>query len=180
MKNYDCIFLDRDGTLNPDPGYISSVDDFSFFNNTITSLKRMAETGNRFCIITNQSGIARGLIHQNDLDEIHSHIQSEFDKNQIPLLGIYVCPDHPEKASERRKPGPGMYLEAELEHNLNLLECLMIGDSSADMEAGEMLGMDTMLVLTGRGIETMDNLPEYVIPTFIVKDISEGAKKICL
>jgi D,D-heptose 1,7-bisphosphate phosphatase len=179
MKRYDCIFLDRDGTINPDPGYISSLEDFSFYNYTISSLKKMAEAGNRFCILTNQSGIARGLIQQNDLDEIHTFIKSEFGRHKIPLLGIYVCPDHPEQASERRKPGPGMFLEAELEHDLNLMECIMIGDSVADMEAGEMLGMDTMLVLSGRGSETMDFLPEYEMPTFIVQDLAEGALKIC-
>jgi ribonucleotide monophosphatase NagD (HAD superfamily) len=72
-----------------------------------------------------------------------------------------------------------MFLEAELEHDLNLMECIMIGDSVADMEAGEMLGMDTMLVLSGRGSETMDFLPEYEMPTFIVQDLAEGALKIC-
>jgi D,D-heptose 1,7-bisphosphate phosphatase len=180
MKNYDCIFLDRDGTLNPDPGYISTIDDYSFFNNTITSLKRMAEAGNRFCIITNQSGVARGLIQEEDLNEIHEFIRSQFEKNNIPLLGIYECHDHPDQASDRRKPGPGMFLEAEAEHNLNLMDCMMIGDSKADMSAGEMLGMDTILVLTGKGMETINFLPEYETPTYIVKDLAEGAQKICL
>ena len=134
MKHYDCIFLDRDGTLNPDPGYISSLDDFTFFDNTLPSLKKMASAGNRFCIVTNQSGINRGLIQSDDLDEIHSFIQQEFKKNGIPLLGIYVCTDHPEQATERRKPGPGMFLEAEMDHGLTLMDCLMVGDSTADID----------------------------------------------
>ena len=91
MNNYNCIFLDRDGTLNSDPGYISSLDDFSFFDFTIQALKKIAESGNQFCIITNQSGISRGLIEHESLDEIHSFIKKEFQKNQIPLLDIYVC-----------------------------------------------------------------------------------------
>jgi D,D-heptose 1,7-bisphosphate phosphatase len=179
MKKYDCIFLDRDGTLNPDSGYISSLDDFAFFGFTLQALKKLAGAGNRFCIITNQSGIARGLIQQDDLDEIHEFITFEFAKNDIPLLGIYFCPDHPEQATERRKPGPGMFLESEVEHDLNLMESIMIGDSTADMEAGEMLGMDTMLVLTGLGMKTLDFLPEYETPTFIVKDLAEGARRLC-
>jgi len=179
MKKYNCIFLDRDGTLNPDPGYISSIEQFKFFDFTLDALKKMAEAGNRFCIVTNQSGIARGMIQKEKLDEIHSFIQSEFEKNNIPLLGIYVCDDDPEQATERRKPGPGMFLEAEMDHNLELMDCLMIGDSAADIEAGEMLGMDTMLVLTGRGSETMDYLPEYQMPAYIVTDLADGAKKIC-
>ena len=91
MKDYDTIFLDRDGTINPDPGYISMLDDFQFFDFTISSLKKLADGGNRFCIVTNQSGVDRGLIEQRNLDEIHTFIQNEFQINNIPLLGIYVC-----------------------------------------------------------------------------------------
>ena len=179
MKKYDCIFLDRDGTLNPDPGYISSMDDFVFFGFTLSALRKLSKAGNRFCIVTNQSGVSRGLIKQKELDEIHEFIKDQFQQHGIPLLGIYACPDHPEQATERRKPGSGMFLEAEVDHDLSLMDCLMIGDSTADMEAGEMLGMDTMLVLTGRGMEAIDYLPEYETPTYIVKDLAEGAEKLC-
>ena len=176
---YDAIFLDRDGTLNPDPGYISSLDNFELYSFTIESLKLLSLISPYLFIVTNQSGITRGLIQSDDLDEIHSFIQQEFIKNGIPLLGIYVCTDHPEQATERRKPGPGMFLEAEMDHGLTLMDCLMVGDSTADIEAGEMLGMDTMLVLTGRGAETLNALPEYERPTYIVKDLREGARKLC-
>ena len=74
----------------------------------------------------------------------------------------------------------GMFLEAELDHDLNLMDCLMIGDSYDDMQAGEMLGMDTMLVLTGRGQDAMKNFSEYEMPTFIVQDLKQGAEKLCL
>ena len=76
MKTYDCIFLDRDGTLNSDSGYISSMEVFSFYNFTIPALKAMSKVGNRFCIVTNQSGVSRGLIKEKVLDEIHSFIKS--------------------------------------------------------------------------------------------------------
>ena len=72
-----------------------------------------------------------------------------------------------------------MFLEAELDHDLLLMDCLMIGDSIDDIRAGEMLGMDTMLVLTGRGQETMSNLLEYEMPTYIVEDLSRGVEKLC-
>ena len=64
MKDYDTIFLDRDGTINPDPGYISKLDDFQFFDFTISSLKKLADGGNRFCIVTNQSDVDLGLIQK--------------------------------------------------------------------------------------------------------------------
>ena len=179
MKKYDCIFLDRDGTLNPDPGYINSLGDYSFYNFTIPALKKLSSVSNRFCIITNQSGIARGLIQQEDLDKIHDFIKKEFEVNGIHLLDIYVCPDHPEHSTEKRKPGPGMFLEAEMDHNINLMNSLMIGDAKSDIQSGEMLGMDTMLVLTGKGEETMNILPEYEMPTYIAKDLKQGAEKLC-
>jgi len=72
-----------------------------------------------------------------------------------------------------------MFLEAEADHKLHLMDCLMIGDSMADMEAGEMLGMDTMLVLTGRGRETVDLLSSYEMPAYIVQDLAEGRKILC-
>ena len=68
MKSYDCIFLDRDGTINFDTGYISSINDFNLFDFAIPSLKKMAKSGNRFCIVTNQSGVARGLIKKKKLN----------------------------------------------------------------------------------------------------------------
>ena len=75
MKSYDCIFLDRDGTLNYDPGYISCLDDFNFFDFTINTLEKLSKSGNRFCIITNQSGVDRGIIRYESLREIHTFIK---------------------------------------------------------------------------------------------------------
>ena len=179
-KSYDCIFLDRDGTINPDPGYISKLDDFKFFEFTIPALKELSLHGNRFCIVTNQSGVERGLIHQQDLNAIHTFIKSEFKRNQIHLLEIYVCTDLPDNATERRKPGLGMFVEAEAEYDLDLMKCLMIGDSTADIQAGEMLGMETMLVLTGRGKETEKMLQDFINPNYIVSNLQEGARLLVL
>ena len=83
MLKYNCIFLDRDGTLNPDSGYISSVTNFKLFDFTISSLRQIAEIGNRFCIVTNQSGLSRGLIQKEALLEIHDFIARKFQKNAI-------------------------------------------------------------------------------------------------
>ena len=180
MKKYDCIFLDRDGTLNSDPGYISSIEDFSFFGFTILALQKMALDGNIFCIITNQSGVGRGLIKKNKLEVIHSFIKAEFKRNKIPLLDIYVCFDHPDNPSDRRKPGISMFNEAKKDHGLNLSNCLMIGDSIIDIKSGKKIGMDTMLVLTGNGKTTRRLLTKENFPKYVVNDLKEGAEVICL
>ena len=179
MKQYDCIFLDRDGTLNPDPGYINNIDKFDFYKFTIPALKKMSKNGNRFCIITNQSGLGRGIIDYGNFKKINNHIINEFRKHSIQLLDIYYCPDHPNDASTRRKPGPGMFLEAKERYNLNLMNCLMIGDSIIDIIAGEFLGIETMLVLTGKGKGTLNYVNNYHNVTYIVKNLKEGAEILC-
>ena len=174
MRIYNTIFLDRDGTLNPDPGYISSLDQFEFYDFTIPALQRLAHSGNRFCIVTNQSGVSRGLIDQGDLNKIHDYIKNEFFKYSIPLLDIYICTDHPENTSNRRKPGSEMFLEAANDHSIDLNESLMIGDSVYDIKSGKNLGMDTVLVLTGRGKDTIKESPD-VEPTLTVNDLQGAA-----
>ncbi|NOZ04665.1 MAG: HAD family hydrolase [FCB group bacterium] len=178
MKTYEAIFIDRDGTLNPDPGYINSLEQFTFYDFAIPALKLLARRGHRFCIVTNQSGVGRGIIAPRDLEKIHRYIENKFRENEIPLLGIYYCPDHPEQATIRRKPGPGMFIEAAREHQLDLTRCLMIGDAGSDVLAGAKLGMETMLVLTGRGSETMELLAKEYQPTYVVKDLLAGAHLI--
>ena len=179
MKRYDCIFLDRDGTLNPDPGYIKDINEFQFYNFTIESLIKLANNRNRFCIVSNQSGISRGLIIKEDLDKIHYYIKKEFIRYGIPLLEIIISTDHPNMATERRKPGAGMFLEAQERFNINLKKSLMIGDSCGDMESARLLGMDRMLVLTGLGMKTFSSIQKKRLPTYIVKNLRYGAEILC-
>ena len=179
MKKFDCIFLDRDGTLNPDPGYINNIMDYNFYDFTLPALKMMSKNNNRFCIVTNQSGVDRGLIPIKNLNIINDFIKREFSVNNIFLLNIYMCFDHPDNASSRRKPGSGMFLEAKKEYNLKLSKCLMVGDSIIDMEAGKNLGMETMLVLTGNGKETLKNFGYSKSITYFAENIYEGFKQLC-
>ena len=179
MNKYDCIFLDRDGTLNPDPGYINNILDFNFYDFTLPALKIMSKNNNRFCIVTNQSGVSRGLISINNLNTINKFIREKFSENRIPLLDIYMCFDHPDNASNNRKPGPGMFLKAKKEYNLKLSKCLMVGDTISDMEAGKNLGMDTMLVLTGEGKKTFKNFRQKKIISYFAENIYEGFKQLC-
>ena len=177
MNKYDTIFLDRDGTLNFDPGYINSLEQYDFFDFTLHALKQLGDAGNRFCIITNQSGIARGIVDTDALSEIHQYILNQFYENGLDLLGIYYCPDHPNDATENRKPGTGMFQQAVHDHGINLGKSIMIGDAVSDIEAGINSGMETMLVLTGKGKASQAKLRDWS-PTFIVENLLEGAQKI--
>ena len=174
MKKYNTIFLDRDGTINPDPGYISSLEQFKFYDFTFDALISLAKNKNRFCIITNQSGVSRGLINPKDLNNIHNYIKNKFMENSVPLLGVYFCIDHPDNSTLRRKPGPGMFLEASKDHKIELKNSVMIGDSKDDIQVGKDLGMDTILVLTGRGEKTITDNPD-INPTIIVDNLKKAA-----
>ncbi|MDP6500284.1 MAG: HAD family hydrolase [Candidatus Marinimicrobia bacterium] len=178
MKKYDTIFLDRDGTINPDPGYISDLNDFKFFPFTMDALKKMSKCCEQFCIVSNQSGIGRGLIDEIKLNEIHDYIRASFTENNLKLTDIYFCPDHPNDASKDRKPGTGMFDKAASDHGIEIKNSLMVGDAGSDMEAGAKLNMDTMLVLTGKGPETLQNLSNSFTPKFIVENLLVGAELI--
>ena len=178
MIKYDVIFLERDGTLNIDPGFVQNVDQFKFYDFAIPALKILSQHDNNFCIISNQSGVGRGLIDINDLRDLNAYIRREFINNQLNLLEIYNCTDHPNQASNRRKPGTGMFLEAADDHNIELKRCLMIGDSERDLIPAHILGMDTMLVLTGNGHLTLDTIEPSDKSTFVAENILEGAKML--
>ncbi len=173
MKKYDTIFLDRDGTLNKDPGYINDLKNFHLYKTTIPALKLLAKMGNRFCIVTNQSGVGRGIIQRETLEEIHQWLSNVLIENNIDLVGIYWNPDHPDRPTNMRKPQPGMFLDAAKDHEISLEDSLMIGDSLIDIKSGENLNMDTMLVLTGNGksVDTENDCS----PTYIVNDLLKGA-----
>ncbi len=176
MIKYDCIFFDRDGTVNDDPGYISKLENFKFFDFTIDAMTLLTSVTNKFIMVTNQSGVSRGIIDQSDLLKINDFIAEELTKSNIPLLKIYYCTDHPSFASQRRKPGVGMFLEASKDFDISLGNCLMIGDSVSDIEPAITLGMDSMLVLTGNGENAQYNLVDNRKPKYITKNILTGAR----
>ena len=174
-KKYDCIFLDRDGTINIDPGYISKLQDFKFFDFAITALDLLKTLTNNFIIITNQSGVSRGLILEKDLIEINDFIFEKFSKNSLELLDIYYCTDHPDNPSSRRKPGVDMFVEASEKYRLDLSKCLMIGDTKSDILPAKILGMESMLVLSGEGEKHKNSFEEQGKPDYIFKNLLLGA-----
>ncbi len=175
---YDAIFLDRDGTLNPDPGYISSLKDFKLYPFTINALQKLSSLTNHLCIVTNQSGVSRGLIEKNELEKIHSYLIESFENENISISGLYVCTDLPGANSKRRKPQPGMFMEAAENLSLSLSRCLMVGDSIQDILAGNRLNMETMLVLTGLGYKTVKKYASEINATYTVNDLMKGAEML--
>lgn len=154
MKNNLVVFLDRDGTINPDPGYISSLADYTFYEDTLDALSLLSKYSYKYVIITNQSGIARGYFSESDLQKIHDYIKIEFKKAGITLLDIYYCPHHPDDKCKCRKPGIEFFIQASIKHSIDLKKCYIIGDTLMDMGAGRDLGLKLILVRTGEGEKT--------------------------
>jgi D-glycero-D-manno-heptose 1,7-bisphosphate phosphatase len=138
------VFLDRDGTINVPaaPGeYIESWDQFRFLPKAPEAIRLLREAGTRVVVVTNQRGIALGKMSAADVEDIHRRMAAE-----APVDAVYYCP-HEEDSCDCRKPQPGMLLRAARElPGVELAECVMIGDSTSDMEAGAAAGCRLVLI----------------------------------
>ncbi len=150
------VFLDRDGTLVYPRHYPSRPEELVLYEDIGGGLRRLREAGYALVVITNQSGIARGLFDEDDLARMHTHLRGELRKRGIEVDGIYHCPHHvdgvvPELAvaCTCRKPQPGMLLRAAAELDLDLASSWLLGDILDDVEAGNRAGCSTVLVDIG-------------------------------
>jgi D,D-heptose 1,7-bisphosphate phosphatase len=147
------IFLDRDDTLIEDPGFINHPDQVKLLDGVDKSLIELRSMGYKLIVVSNQSGVARGIVSEKALGEIHDRLKQLLAEKGAPLDRIYYCPYHPDgviekyrKESDRRKPSPGMLLAAADEMDIDLTQSWMIGNSSRDVEAGLKAGCKTILV----------------------------------
>ena len=148
------IFLDRDGTLNPDPGYISSPDDFELYDNILPALAMLMKTDLPLILVTNQSGIGRGIIEEPALAEIHEKLDQNLSSAGVFLTEKYYCPHVPKDNCGCRKPKSDLFMQAKKDHDLDLATSYLIGDSLCDVNAAEAIGGYSILVRTGNGRET--------------------------
>jgi len=147
------IFLDRDDTLIEDPGYISSPDQVKLLSGAARALVELRAMGYKLVVVTNQSSVARGIVTEKVLGQIHDRLERLLAENNASLDGIYYCPYHPEgtvakyrKDSEYRKPSPGMLLAASDEMDIDLSKSWMVGNRTSDVEAGLQAGCKTILL----------------------------------
>ncbi len=147
------VFLDRDNTLIEDPGYLNDPGAVKLLPGVERAIKSLAQAGYRVVVVTNQSGIARGLITEEQLEKIHGEVRRQLAQHDTHVDAIYYCPYHPEgtvegyaRESDLRKPKPGMLLKAAKELDLDLAGSWMVGDSARDIEAGQRAGCRTVRV----------------------------------
>jgi histidinol-phosphate phosphatase family protein len=170
------VFLDRDGTLNEDPGYISNPEKVVLFPDTGDALALLKKYGFLLIVISNQSGIARGLMTIQDVEAVNEKINTLLSEFKVKIDAFYFCPAHPEFSPEEececRKPSPKLLLEAAKEFNVDLQKAYIIGDSITDVQCGKNAGIRTILVRTGNGEESISILQkENNFPTFVAENI---------
>jgi D-glycero-D-manno-heptose 1,7-bisphosphate phosphatase len=161
------VFLDRDGTLMVDVGYLSRPDQVQIFPDVRRSLIRLKEAGFQLIIVTNQSGIERGYFTESDFWSVQTSFERQLGGKLIDA--VYFCQDSPEASSERRKPSPGMLREAAENFKLDLAKSFMIGDKVSDIEAGLNAGLK-LSIFVG------DDALEAVVPNGPVRSASTFAE----
>ncbi len=162
------LFLDRDGTINREVDYLGDPDDLELIPGVADAIRRAHEAGYRVVVITNQSGIARGLFGEKDLIAIHARLDELLAAEGAAVEGYYSCPHHPDFGGERyqracdcRKPAPGLLLEAARDLDLDLARSACVGDSLRDLEAARRAGIPARyLVATGKGQDQRSGLGE--------------------
>jgi D-glycero-D-manno-heptose 1,7-bisphosphate phosphatase len=164
------VFFDRDGTLMEEVHYCGDPRQVRVYAGVSAGLRRLKDAGFRVFIVTNQSGIGRGLISEAQYRAVEEELLSQIGDGLIDAS--YFCPDVPGTASSRRKPEPGMLFEAAAQWDIDLASSYTVGDKAADVECGRKAGTKTILVLTGYGRE------QYCDPDFRVESVAQAIETV--
>jgi D-glycero-D-manno-heptose 1,7-bisphosphate phosphatase len=147
-------FLDRDGVVNVDRGYVHRLEDFEFLPGVLDAAARLSSGGWTLVVVTNQSGIARGLYSEQTYRVLTQHMEQAFARAGAPLAGVYHCPHHPEGRIAAlaiectcRKPAPGLLLQARDELGLSLPDSVLVGDRLSDLVAARRAGVGRAYLL---------------------------------
>ena len=160
------IFLDRDGTLNVDVGYLHQLKDLELYPWTVDALRLLKRAGYELVIVTNQSGMARGMIDAGFVEQCHDEMQRRLQAGGVQLDALYYCPHHPDGCVEGlnvdcrcRKPSPGMIEDAVRDLGIDPRASWVIGDKWLDVDLGVGVGARSILVRTGWGAEQEGKRP---------------------
>ncbi|HEU4684691.1 MAG TPA: lipopolysaccharide heptosyltransferase II [Nitrospira sp.] len=166
------VFLDRDGTLNEDPGYLKSASEVKLLPGAASGLARLKAAGARLVVVTNQSGIARGFLTLKDLEAVHARLQGLLEREEAPLDAIYFCPHHPDDACRCRKPARGMVDRAVAELQIDLRRSYLVGDHVRDIQLARAVGAKAILLTTAtvdeksrEALRAQDAVPDAIVPT---------------
>jgi D-glycero-D-manno-heptose 1,7-bisphosphate phosphatase len=163
-------FLDRDGVINVDSGYVYRVANFQFIPGVLGACRSLHMAGYKLIVVTNQAGIAHGYYDEQAFKEITGWMSERFREAGAPLTGVYYCPHHPcgrvarfTRECSCRKPAPGMIAQAVREHQIDVANSFLVGDKESDLEAAERAGISTRYLVrtAGRAAEQSDRSGEF-------------------
>jgi heptosyltransferase-2 len=170
------VFLDRDGTLNYDPGYLKLAAELKLLAGVGPALARLKGAGARLVVVTNQSGVGRGFVTLKDLEAIHARLQGLLEQEDAALDAIYFCPHHPDAGCRCRKPNVGMVERAVSELQLDLRRSYVIGDHARDIQLAHRVGAKAILITTALvDAQALDMLKtEQAMPDAVAKSMAEA------
>jgi D,D-heptose 1,7-bisphosphate phosphatase len=168
------VILDRDGTIVVDRGYLSDPAQLSFLPGAAEGLRMLHDAGHPLIVISNQSGVGRGLFTLAQLEAVNRKFVAMLTEAGAPLAGLYFCPHHPEQACDCRKPNTALLLQAAAELDFAPAAAVVIGDKSTDVELGRRVGATTILVAAGG--TASDGWPARA--DYRVQDLVEAARII--
>lgn len=146
-KGIRAFFLDRDGVINVDHGYVFCAENFKFMADIFPVLRGLSAKGYLLVVVTNQSGIGRGYYSEEDYQKLMNWMLERLSCEGIEVSAVYSCPHSPEEGCDCRKPAPGMLLQAKQELGLDMSESWMIGDKASDMDAAKAAGIPNRVFL---------------------------------
>ncbi len=183
-NKHRAVFLDRDGTICEEVGYLDSVDRMRLIPGAGEAIRKLNEKGFKTVVVTNQSGIARGYFSESTLKELHSELSRLLGRDGAFLDAFYYCPHHPTEGEVPyrqvcgcRKPAPGLLVQAAKDLDLDLKRSFAVGDKLADLECGRALGVKGVLVLTGYGKEELASGPGHAA-SFVAADLYRAVEWI--
>jgi len=170
LKKTKAIFLDRDGIINVDSGYVSTIEEFTFTRGIFKTLLTLQEQGYLLIIVTNQSGIARGYYSEEAYMNLTLYMVEELKKRGITISSVYHCPHGPDDGCKCRKPRAGMLKAAQKQFHVQMKSSWMIGDKESDMLAGKSAGIPQRLLVSQEKstsathhIESVDKVLEVIV-----------------
>lgn len=177
------VFLDRDGTINEQMGYINHISRFQLLPGVEAAIARLNKAGIPVVVVTNQSGLARGYFPEQLLDQVHQKMNRQLAAAGAHVDGIYICPHHPEAKEERyrrtcncRKPKTGLLEQAAEELDIDLTRSFVVGDRWSDIKCGAAVNTASILVLTGYGRGDAEYIGpnQSVQPDYVAEDLSQA------
>lgn len=176
-RSKPAVFLDRDGTLIEELGFLHQPRRVRLLHGVVRGLKQLKKAGFSVVVISNQSGVGRGLLTMAQVRAVNKRVQKLLAQRGIPLEGVYVCPHHPQSGCACRKPKSGLVRRAARQLGLRLKGCYSLGDRASDVALAQQVGGKGILVLTGYGRRVRRRL-QGVRPDAVAKNFQEAVRWI--